>query len=115
MRDPKERLRDILDAIDAIDRYSVRGRPAFDGDELVQAWIVRNLQIIGEAARSLSPDVRDRYTSIPWTKVIGMRHILVHDYFAVDTEIVWDVVVRFLPDLRRNVKMMLRDLDETES
>ena len=88
MRDPKERLLDILEAIDHINRYAVRGREAFERDELIQTWFIRHLQIIGEAARALPQEVRDHMPNVPWSKIIGMRHILVHDYFRVDTELV---------------------------
>ena len=91
MRDPKERLRDILDAIGRIESYAVRGRRAFESDELLQSWFVRHLQIIGEAVRALPQDVRDRASNVPWSKIVGMRHILVHDYFEIDQEAVWDV------------------------
>jgi uncharacterized protein with HEPN domain len=78
VRDPKERLRDILDGIANIERYAARGRQAFEADELIQNWFVRHLQIIGEAARGLPQELRDREKSVPWSKIMGMRHILVH-------------------------------------
>ena len=76
MRDPRERLRDILDAIGHIERYTKRGRDAFEHDELIQSWVVRHLQIIGEAARALPEDVHRLAPEIPWAKMIGIRHIL---------------------------------------
>jgi uncharacterized protein with HEPN domain len=94
MRDPKERLRDILEAIAAIDRYRDRDRSAFEQDELLQVWFLRHLQIIGEAARRLPNEVRDLAPNIPWHKIIGMRNILVHGYFAIDLDVVWDAVQR---------------------
>ncbi|MBI4526187.1 MAG: DUF86 domain-containing protein [Deltaproteobacteria bacterium] len=114
MRDPKERLRDILDAIANIERYAVRGRQAFETDELIQNWFVRHLQIIGEAAYGLPKELRDQRSDIPWTDIIGMRHILVHDYFVVDVNIVWDAIERDLPDLKSKIEGMLRAL-ETKS
>src|SRR3970040_1911160 len=100
MRDPAERLRDILDAIANIERYAVRGRQAFESDELIQNWFVRHLQIIGEAAYAIPKELRDQRSDIPWNEIIGMRHILVHDYFVIDIDIVWDAVDRDLPDLK---------------
>jgi uncharacterized protein with HEPN domain len=113
VRDPRERLRDILDAIGRIKRYAVRGREAFEADELIQSWIVRHLQIIGEAARALPQDVLDRMPGVPWSDIIGMRHVLVHDYFVIDTDIVWDVVESDLAELTRNVERLLAELDAT--
>ena len=70
MRDPKERLRDILDGIANIERYAARGRQAFESDELIQNWFVRHLQIIGEAVRGLPQERRDREKSVPWSKIM---------------------------------------------
>ena len=77
-----------LAAIEHIERYAARGRHAFETDELIQSWIVRHLQIIGEAARALPEAVREQAPAVPWSRIIGMRHILVHDYFGIDTAIV---------------------------
>ena len=114
MRDHKERLRDILEAIANIERYAIRGKQAFESDELIQNWFVRHLQIIGEAAYSLPKDLRDQRPDIPWSEIIGMRHILVHDYFVIDIDIVWDAVERDLPGLKAKIEAMLRAL-ETKS
>jgi uncharacterized protein with HEPN domain len=111
VRDPRERLRDILEAIDRIERYAARGRDAFDNDELIQSWIVRHLQIIGEAVRTLPQDVRERAPHIPWSKIIGMRHILVHDYFDIDRKVVWEAVDRDLPDLKASMRALLDEME----
>jgi len=88
MRDPKERVRDIIEASAAIERHLGRDKAAFERDELLQSWFLRHLQIIGEAARSLPEDVRALAPDIPWPKIIGMRNVLVHGYFDIDTDIV---------------------------
>jgi uncharacterized protein with HEPN domain len=93
-------VRDILEAVERIERHARRGRAAFDTDELIQVWMVRHLQIIGEAASRLSQDARDQHPAVPWRKIIGMRHILVHGYFEVDLDLVWSVVDRELTPLR---------------
>lgn len=64
MRDDKERLKDIEEAIERIEKYASKGKKAFQSDELIQSWIVRHLQIIGEATRSLSSDCRDKYCGV---------------------------------------------------
>ena len=61
MRDDREKLQDILEAIERIDRYAVQGRQAFEQNELIQTWFTQNLQIIGEASRSLSSAIRDQH------------------------------------------------------
>jgi type I restriction enzyme S subunit len=109
MRDPKERLRDILEAIAAIDRYRDRDRSAFDQDEMLQVWFLQHLQIIGEAARRLPEEIRNLAPDIPWHKIIGMRNILVHGYFAIDLDVVWDAVQRDVPLLKPAVEALLKN------
>jgi len=97
MRDDRQRLQDILEAIELIEKYASKGRAAFEQDELIQIWFLRHLQIIGEASRALSDNIRESYPEIPWAKIIGMRHILVHNYFEIDLPIVWNTVELELP------------------
>ena len=111
MRNPRRRLEDILEAIHQIERYAVRGKPAFAADELIQNWFVRHLQIIGEAARALPPAVRDLAPEIRWNEIVGMRHILVHDYFGIDVDVVWGVVEKELPGLKRAVERVIPALE----
>jgi uncharacterized protein with HEPN domain len=73
--------------------------------------MVRHLQIFGEAARALPQAVWEQTPDVPWSKIIGMRHILVHDYFRIDTEIVWDVIERDLPGLKRSLQALLDALE----
>jgi len=109
MRDDTQMLLDIIEAIDRIERYPSRGKDAFESDELVQNWIVNHLQVIGEAARSLSADLRDSNKDVPWAKIIGMRHILVHRYFEIDGDLVWSVVAGDLPELKQRVEAILEE------
>jgi uncharacterized protein with HEPN domain len=111
MRDPKERLHDILEAIAAIERHRIQDKEAFEKDELLQVWFLRHLQIIGEAARALPEEVQALAPDIPWPKIIGMRNVLVHGYFEIDTDIVWDTVMRDIPALKPAVKELLRRLE----
>lgn len=112
MRDPKERLRDILEAIAAIERYLHRGKAEFENDELLQGWFVRNLQIIGEAARALPEDVQALAPEVEWSKIIGMRNVLVHGYFGIDTELVWVAASRDALALKPRIEALLQRLEE---
>jgi uncharacterized protein with HEPN domain len=109
MRADRERLLDILEAIERIEPYAVRGEEAFRADELIQNWMKSHLQVIGEAARSLSQQARDGAPEIPWSYIIGMRHILVHEYFAIDLDIVWRVISLDLPKLKEMIKKLVRE------
>ena len=113
MRRDEQRLQDILEAIAKIERFAREGRAAFDADERTQVWIVHHIQIVGEAARALSDDCRRSNPQIPWASIVGMRHILVHDYFGIDLAEVWSVVERDLPVLRQEVQAILEG--ETKS
>jgi len=73
-------------------------------------WIVRHLQIIGEAANRVTEETRARFSEIPWGKMIGMRHILVHGYFEIDTEIVWTVVEKDLTPLKDQFQSAIKRL-----
>ena len=111
MRNDRDRLLDIAEAIERIERYAQTGRQSVESDELKQTWIVHHLQIIGEAAGKLSEGIRLAHSQVPWAEIIAMRNILVHDYFGVDLDEVWSAVVRDLPPLERSVREMLREID----
>lgn len=76
-------------------------------DEMRYDAVMRNLQIIGEAVKHLSPELRSRYPGVPWQRVAGFRDIVTHAYFGVDDDIVWDVVQNKVPDLLEQVQAIL--------
>ncbi len=114
MRDAKERLRDILDCIDKIERYQSLSQAELEDSELVQVWFLRHLQIIGEASRALSTGLRESASEIPWSKIIGMRNILVHDYFKIDLNTLWDTVQVDIPKLKPQIINLLKKLEEAD-
>lgn len=107
MRDDMARLRDVLEAIDNIERHASGGRMAFEENELMQVWVVHHLQIIGEACRAISAGFKELHPEIPWVQVVGMRNILVHHYFGIDAPLLWQVVEHDLPTLKTNVIALL--------
>lgn len=112
MRAPAERLRDILDAIAAIEKYIHRGKPEFERDELLQVWLVQHLQIVGEAVANLDNATRQLAPDVAWSRMVGMRNILVHSYFAIDLDVVWDTAVKDLPGLKDAAGTLLGTLDK---
>lgn len=111
MRSDREKLLDISEAIANIEKYSSAGRAAFAADELIRTYVVHQLQIIGEAAGKLSPAFRTAHPEIPWPKMMGMRHILVHDYFRVDPDMVWGVTQTDLPPLKLQIQAILQQME----
>ncbi|MBI5301215.1 MAG: DUF86 domain-containing protein [Chloroflexi bacterium] len=108
MRDDRERLEDILEAIAHVEKYAAQGRQAFEQDELIQTWIVHHLQIIGEAASRVSDEAQSRHPEISWANIVAMRNIIVHEYFGIDHDEVWSTVEFDLPVLKRQVEAMLK-------
>ncbi|MGF1672863.1 MAG: DUF86 domain-containing protein, partial [Rivularia sp. (in: cyanobacteria)] len=101
---------DILEAIERINKYAVQGRKNFEENELIQSWFMQNLQIIGEASRALSADIREQNPQVPWSQIIGMRNVLTHNYFEIDLDVVWLVIERELPNLKPQIKSILQAL-----
>ncbi len=107
MRRDLDRLRDVLEAIEGIERYTAGGRERFDRDELVRTWCLKNVEVIGEAVSRLTEELRARYATVPWRAIVGMRNALVHGYFDVDWDAVWAVVEKDLGPLRAAVETIL--------
>lgn len=107
MRDDRVYLAHIRDALTRIAEYTVDGREQFIADSRTQDAVVRNLEIIGEAAKRLSESAKERAVDVPWKAIGAMRDKLIHEYFGTDLEIVWRVVERDVPALRRAVDRLL--------
>ena len=110
MRSDRLRLQDILDAIDVIVAYLPSDREAFDVNPPVQSHVYRHVMIVGEAAWRLSRALKDRHPQVPWKQIEGMRHILVHDYFKVDWDIVYTTAKTYIPAFRPQVEAMLHEV-----
>jgi uncharacterized protein with HEPN domain len=88
------------------------GEGWFLADELVSTSILHQLIILGEAAASVDTSFRDKFPEIPWPQIVAFRNILIHHYFGVDMDEVWEVVERDLPELRRKIEGILGDMEK---
>ena len=111
-RDFRLQIEDILTAITRIRAY-IQGmsNAEFIVDFKTQDAVVRNLEIIGEAARSLPDDVKVKVTTVDWRKIISLRNVLIHEYFGISLPIIWDVVSNKLDDLEAECTRLARERD----
>jgi uncharacterized protein with HEPN domain len=108
MKDDALYLKHIFDAIETIQSYtSGVDRAQFHQNQMLRDAVVRELEIIGEAARNLSDVTRERAPDVEWSQIIGMRNRLIHAYFQVDIDLVWDIVAADLPALKEAVERLV--------
>lgn len=115
MREPlkdRERLQHILAAIERVNRY-VKGKSIDDllKDDMMYYAVVKNIEMMGEAANMLTTEFQESHPETPWKMVKGMRNYIVHEYFQIDSVVVWDVVTKDLSALQNQIEKYLTDTD----
>jgi uncharacterized protein with HEPN domain len=106
VRDDKLYIIHILESIDLILQFTAEGREVFFNDRKTQDAVIRNLEIIGEAAKRVAEKNRSLAPSVQWKRIAGMRDVLIHQYEGVDLEKVWSVVEKELPNLRETLRKL---------
>jgi uncharacterized protein with HEPN domain len=107
VKDDRLYLEHILEATEKVFAYTAGGRDEFMRNTMIQDAVVRNFEIIGEAAKRLSDDARRERLEIPWSDIARFRDVLIHHYMGVDLKRVWNVVESYLPALRDAVRGLL--------
>ncbi len=98
-RRDSDRLADMHDALTDIKTLTADSKQTFEGDRIAQQAVAYNLAVLGEAARALSPELRERYPEVPWREVISQRNVVVHEYHRLDLDSLWITATEDIPDL----------------
>jgi uncharacterized protein with HEPN domain len=112
MKDERLYLSNIKECIERIEQYTISGRDAFMETPMVQDAVIRKFEIIGEATKRLSPELRATYSDVPWQQMAGLRDVLIHDYLKVNLNLVWQIVEDNLSELKEQVSTILDSLNE---
>ena len=107
MKDERLYLYHMLERCQRIARFIEPGRDAFLVSEQLQDAVIRNVEVIGEAAKRVSAETRSRLPSLDWRAICGMRDVLIHDYIGVDLDEVWTVAITGIPELREALERFL--------
>ena len=107
------RLRHILDAINDIEKFiGDKDFKEFTSDKMLQSACIHQLEIIGEASNHFSEQFFKKYDFVEWSEIVGLRNLLIHEYFGVDISIVWQVIKKDIPQLKKNIQKIFDDITE---
>ena len=109
-REDKLLLEDILKSIELMEEYIQNvSRKEFMSSNMYLDLVIRRLEVIGEAVSNLSRELQEKYSDIPWQEISGMRNKLIHEYFGVDRDLVWETATKDIPVFKKNVQELLKE------
>jgi len=109
MKDERLYLSNIQECIERIEEYTKSGKEEFMQTKMIQDAVIRNFEIIGEATKRLSPELRSQYSDVSWQQMAGLRDVLIHDYLKVNLNLVWQIIEQNLSNLKRQVTAILQN------
>lgn len=102
-------LEDIITSINKIEKYTYKIKfKEFLKNEMMIDAVIRNLEIIGEAVKNLPQEIKDKYPEVEWKEATGFRNILIHNYFGIDIETVWETIKKDLPIFKKKIEKILQ-------
>ena len=111
----RQRLLHILEAISEIEKYTSKSNiDDFASNSMMRFASVKQIEIIGEAANFVSADTKTQFPQVEWRQIIGLRHILVHEYFGIDTALIWQIISTDIPKLKIDIETIISYLDKTD-
>ena len=108
----RQRLLHILESIAELEQYTSKATfNSFVENSMMRFACVKQMEIIGEAANYISDETKSKFTEIQWRQIIGLRHILVHEYFGIDNNLIWQIISNDIPKLKESIQKILESLD----
>ena len=109
-------VKDILSSIDKIFEYTQGyGFDEFKKDYKTIDAVIRNFEIIGEAAKNLAIEIKEQYSNVPWNEMYSLRNLVSHAYFGIDYEIIWDIIINSLPENKVEIEKILISFHPVEN
>lgn len=108
----KIRLQHILDAIEEIHKYLIAADlSVFLENSMMRFACIKQMEIIGEASNHLSTALKSKFSEIEWAQIVGMRNVFAHEYFGIDSSIVWEIIKNDIPELKEKIEHILKSID----
>lgn len=110
-KDPRFFIKHILESINWVEEYTKGiSKDDFLRSTQIQDAVIRRLEIIGEAVKNIPPELKEKYPDIPWRQIAGIRDVLIHEYFGVDLDLLWNTIKKDLPDLKQKISKILEKM-----